>query len=159
MHCLCTRQDNRWLDFSVLMSSRNCTLAVVWFEWYHHSFLPWYSNVTLYLAQCNRKFLGHNQACLHHIVIHLWEFSFLYIGMDALDIEKWKILVKHISYVFYMCVIRYLEFKSTYGYEFNTFLYYAEINRLEIHYVGIGAGCKSCFFPTILFVHFDTKKL
>uniref|UniRef100_A0A453HVS6 Cation/H+ exchanger transmembrane domain-containing protein n=1 Tax=Aegilops tauschii subsp. strangulata TaxID=200361 RepID=A0A453HVS6_AEGTS len=59
-------------------------------------------------------------------------FLFLYVGMDALDIEKWKIVSE--------------------TYRPN------EIYCLELHYFGIGTGCKSCIcFPTILSLQFDQR--
>lgn len=49
-------------------------MVVAWFEWHSHSVLLRYRNVPLYLAQCNRKFQGHNQ--VSSFVASVWTFSF-----------------------------------------------------------------------------------
>ena len=57
-------------------------VAVAWFEWYSHGFLLWYCNVTLYLAQCNREFQGHNQVSICIVCIRntcesiIWGLNF-----------------------------------------------------------------------------------
>ena len=56
-------------------------------------------------------------------------FLFLYVGMDALDIEKWKIVSETYRYVLYLllsiCVVTYLLFTSRQFCFVTRFLYYA----------------------------------
>jgi hypothetical protein len=61
-------------------------VAAAWFEWYSHSFLLWYSNVALYLAQCNRKFQGHNQVsiCMISVRIHVTPSFHIWTSMTLM---------------------------------------------------------------------------
>lgn len=49
-------------------------IVVARFEWHSHCVFLRYRNVTLYLAQCNRKFEGHNQ--VSSFIPSVWTFAF-----------------------------------------------------------------------------------
>ena len=87
-------------------------------EWYSHCVLLWYCHVSLHLAQRNRELKNHYQVwkpplnsktlCsvplnAYFLLRFTWHrhafatlsflaetFIFLYVGMDALDIDKWR---------------------------------------------------------------------
>ena len=85
-------------------------------------------------------------------------FLFLYVGMDALDIEKWKIVGQTYRYALVSfslhCSGRIL---------FQTCHIFCHVQPskvccFELHHFSLGVGCKSCFcFPTIPSIKFDQK--
>ncbi|ONL95558.1 Sodium/hydrogen exchanger 2 [Zea mays] len=86
-------------------------------------------------------------------------FLFLYVGMDALDIEKWKIVGQ--TYRHTLSLFLSLHCSTRRSFFWICIFYHVQpgkVYRFEQHHFSLGAGFKSCFcFPTILSIKFDQK--
>ncbi|ONL95448.1 Sodium/hydrogen exchanger 2 [Zea mays] len=131
------------LDLSGILTVFFCGIVMSHYTW---------QNVT----ESSRVTTKHAFATLSFI---FETFLFLYVGMDALDIEKWKIVGQ--TYRHTLSLFLSLHCSTRRSFFWICIFYHVQpgkVYRFEQHHFSLGAGFKSCFcFPTILSIKFDQK--